>query len=160
MFSMKMEVLSVRVGIGEEMKEIRQAIEDMANEDILDAMDENLANRRASAGLKEDMAYRFQAADRDMFRAVYRKAMAVFHKTGDALGAIREGALTGQRRLRDTMGSGRTAERWEHEMRPGGYWEKFFDRAPYQKSGYQEYARQWEDFLSEFSGSKQLHTKA
>lgn len=160
MFSMKMEVLSVRLGVSEEIKEVKQTIEDEANEELLDAMDENLENQRASAGLVEDAAHLFRSADRDMFRAVYHKVMDAFRKSGDALGAIREGALTAKGRMRDAMESGRPVERWENEMRPGGYWDSFFNRSPYQRSGYQEFEADWQRFMDGVGGDKGLRTKA
>lgn len=155
MFEMKISTLSVRLGISEEMEEAQEIIRDQALDELLDAVDEDKKASAAEA-LEEDAEQVIRRGRRDRFRAVYDKTMDVFRKTGDALGAIREGALTAKDRMRDEDPAGR----WEHEMRPGGYWDKFFDRTPYQKGGYQEYARQWNDFLSEISGDKKLHTKA
>lgn len=160
MFSMKMEVLSARVGIGSEMKDVVHSMQDGAWERMMDAMDEYLSHRRENPDGEPERGSKYQPVRRDIFSTVYNTVMNAFRMTGSAPEAIRAGASWAKPMLSEAMESDTPAERWESEMKPRGYWDNFFGSSPYQADGYQEYVNQWNDFLAEISGDKELHTKA
>lgn len=160
MFSMKMEVLSVRAGIGGEMKDAVRSIQDGARERMMDAMDEHFARRREDPDGKADRRDKYQPIRRDIFSTVYNSVMNTFRMSGGAPEAIRAGASWAKPMLSEAMERGAPAERWENEMKPRGYWDSFFNNSPYQAGGYQEYVKQWNDFLSEIGEDKEIRAKA
>ncbi|MBQ4347377.1 MAG: hypothetical protein IJC39_02900, partial [Firmicutes bacterium] len=131
MFSMKLEVISARIGVSDEMKETVRDIESESQEEMLNAMEEYFGGK----------------VRRDIFAAVYNTVMSAFRITGDAAGAIHEGAKRAKPMLRDAADSKDRPERFEAELCSGGYWDNFSKKLPYGKNGLQQYADEWQEWI-------------
>jgi len=147
MISMKIEVASARGYIGKELGDTLRTVRDNADEKVLDAMDRHQARRRHEKDDDEDWKRRFPDCDRDLFHRVHKKVMDSFRKTGDAMGAIREGAAMARPELDRAREKHGPAHRWEREIEPRGYWDSFHRGGAYGKGGFHDFERDWNDFM-------------
>lgn len=147
MVSMKVETMAYRGHIGRDMVKLLHTSGQNARQEMLDALDNYLAKRREE---REEANQLFPAVDRELFDKVYDSVMGAFHKNGDTMNAIREGAAVARVEL-SSASEKAAAPRWTGELGTKGFWETF-DNASYQ-GGIHAFEADWHEFLAEIDSS-------
>ena len=148
MVSMKVETMAYRGQMGRDMVKLLQASGKNARQEMLDALDAYLAKRREEKAETQPL---FPAVDRELFDTVYNSVMGAFHRNGDTLHAIREGAEIACAQL-EAAAEKAPAQRWTGELGPKRFWDTF-DNASYQ-GGIHAFEADWQGFLSELESSR------
>jgi len=147
MMAMKIEYASAQGTIGSKLSDTLTGVQDSVGEELLDAMDQYQEKCRRE---RPEEADQHPDADRDLFRRTCKRVMDHYHKTGDAMSAVREGAAQAKPELEKAAESKGHAQRWDSETETGGYWDRFQRGSRYGESGMNGYEKDWSDFKDRY----------